>query len=360
MNDGLKIKRSIPLSVCKTLAFFLFLIFMISFVLTFVDGLIPFITYDYELLEDGTYAIQSTANGKNVTKIVIPDTHLGKIVSTIKSGAFSGKSQLEEIIIPDSIKTIESSAFYGCQNLVNLDLGSVEKIGDSAFANCNSLKEIVIPNSVKEIGNSAFSDCAKLEKVFFNAIECQDLTASSNLFKGCAETGLRVEIGKDVNRIPAYLLTSTHKDWNRSKETVYRQMYSQYVAAAHSSGFFLGNSNVQVMSFEQWVLSKYSYTAYSSLNVTEIVFAPNSQCKEIGAKAFYKTMIESILIPSSITTIEQQVFGGCKKVSKITFEDTQNWQAIGSEEYNVDFSYENENVDIILDQYDNCTFQKTK
>jgi len=326
----------------------------------FVNHQLNTFVFEYELLEDDTYAIQNATKGKYTKKVIIPDTYEGKPVSTIKSGVFEANLQLEEIVIPESVRIIESRAFYGCEKLTKLDLGSVEEIGEEAFANCSNLQEIVIPSNVKQIGEAAFSNCVKLEKVVFNATECQDLTSSSNLFKGCAESGLRVEIGRDVKRIPANLLTSTYKTWDHSKETIYRQMYDQYRAAAYAQGMYFGNSNVNVMSFETWVLSKHSYNAYSSLNVIEIVFAQESQCKEIGARAFYKTMIETIVFPKSLTMIEEQAVGGCENISRITFEDTQNWQAIGSENISVDFTDESGNVDILLEQYTNYKLQKAE
>lgn len=326
----------------------------------FVNHQLNTFTYEYELLDDGTYAIQSVEKGKYAKKLVIPDTYEGKSVSTIKSGVFEANSQLEEIVVPESVKTIESRAFYGCENLVTLDLGSVERIGEEAFANCSNLQEVFIPESVKELGNSAFSNCAKLNTVIFNAAECQDLTSSANIFMGCSEAGLRVEIGKNVKRIPSNLFTSTYKTWDHSKETIYRQMYQQYVASAHASANFFGNSNVQVMSFEKWVLSKYSRNAYSSLNVTEIIFVQDSQCQAIGARAFYNTTIESIVFPKSLTTIEEQAIGGCEKLSKIKFEDALNWKVIGNEDSNIDFTDESENVNIILEQYANYKFEKAE
>ena len=137
-------------------------------------------------------------------------------------------------------------------------------------------------------------------------------------------------------------------------------MYQQYVASAHASANFVGNSNVQVMSFEKWVLSKYSRNAYSSLNVKEIVFVQGSQCQAIGARAFYNTTIESIVFPKSLTTIEEQAIGGCEKLSKIKFEDALNWKVIGNEDSNIDFADESKNVNIILEQYANYKFEKAE
>ena len=76
----------------------------------------------------------------------------------IPEGFFSG-SEIEEVIIPDTVKRIESSAFYGCYNLKKVKLPTaLTYIGKVAFYNCNALESLTIPNTVKEIGFAAFPD----------------------------------------------------------------------------------------------------------------------------------------------------------------------------------------------------------
>ena len=314
-------------------------------------------TYKYELLDDGTYAIQSVTNGKKVEKLIIPDSYKGKSVSRINSSVFEENLLLKEVVFPEGIKTIEAKAFYGCENLINLDLGLVETIGQEAFVNCG-IQEIIIPNSVKRIGDSAFSNCANLQNITFNAIECQDFTSSSNIFKGCGEgNGISVKIGNEVKRIPANMFTSTYKTWDRSNETVYRQAYQYYVASQLSNGLFLGSSQ-NVMSFETWVLKQYGYTKYSKLNVINVVFLGESKCMEIGSKAFYNTMIDRVEFPKSLVKLEAQAIGECDNISKITFEDAQNWEVVGLDDVEIDFSDETNNVEIILGKYSNYNLQK--
>lgn len=86
-------------------------------------------------------------------------------MTEIGSGAFIKCEQLEEAIIPDSVKIIGSQAFASCKKLSKLTLGSgLETIGNSAFSLCTSLEEIDL-GSIQRIGSSAFMGCTKLVSV---------------------------------------------------------------------------------------------------------------------------------------------------------------------------------------------------
>ena len=69
-------------------------------------------------------------------------------------------------IIPNSVTSIGSSAFYDCSGLTSVVIGnSVKSIGDNAFGYCSGLTSVVIPNSVKSIGRNAFFGCSGLTSV---------------------------------------------------------------------------------------------------------------------------------------------------------------------------------------------------
>ena len=70
-----------------------------------------------------------------------------------------------EIIIPDSVECIGKEAFRSNQAESIVIPNSVKIIESFAFCSCSKIKEIVIPNSVTEIGDCAFGDCAKLKSV---------------------------------------------------------------------------------------------------------------------------------------------------------------------------------------------------
>ena len=69
-------------------------------------------------------------------------------------------------IIPDSVTSIGSFAFWVCSELTSIVIpDSVTSIGDFAFWDCKGLTSIVIPDSVTSIGYSAFKGCSGLKEI---------------------------------------------------------------------------------------------------------------------------------------------------------------------------------------------------
>jgi hypothetical protein len=80
--------------------------------------------------------------------------------------AFRFCESLEEIVIPNNVKTINDHAFRGCTGLTSVILGSgLKEIGEQSFLDCVSLERIVIPNAVKTIKDEAFYQCSGLTAV---------------------------------------------------------------------------------------------------------------------------------------------------------------------------------------------------
>ena len=74
----------------------------------------------------------------------------------IEKNAFFG-SEVEEIEMPDSVKSLEKAVFFNCRKLQKVKLSnSLTEIPDSCFDSNTSLREIVIPDSVRTIGSYAF------------------------------------------------------------------------------------------------------------------------------------------------------------------------------------------------------------
>ena len=117
------------------------------------------------------------------SKVEIPEW-----VEVIGSCAFSGKDsyELEEVVIPESVKIIEKDAFSFCRNLSRVTMPeTMERIDDSVFNFCEKLKSIRIPEGVKTLSWDTLQYCRSLEeidlpnsleKIEFNAItECSSL-----------------------------------------------------------------------------------------------------------------------------------------------------------------------------------------
>ena len=92
------------------------------------------------------------------TTVAIPATALTFDVASIGSAAFSLATALRgNLVLPDSIKSIEDGAFYGAGFDGTLTLPSgLETIGASAFDGVNFIGELVIQNNVTRIAAQAF------------------------------------------------------------------------------------------------------------------------------------------------------------------------------------------------------------
>ena len=109
---------------------------------------------------------------------------IGSGVNNIGNGAFENCSRLNSVVIPtNSVKRIESNAFYSCGNLKNLTIGKgLEYIGSYAFYNCG-LRSLVLPTSLKRIDYYAFNNCYSLQNINF----AEGLTEiGENAFQNCS------------------------------------------------------------------------------------------------------------------------------------------------------------------------------
>lgn len=72
---------------------------------------------------------------------------------------------LKKLTIPNTVTVIGEAAFYGCQNLTDLQIPEgVEIIERRAFGDCDSITSVVIPHSVTRLGDFSFV-CKNLTSV---------------------------------------------------------------------------------------------------------------------------------------------------------------------------------------------------
>ncbi|MDO4364210.1 MAG: fibronectin type III domain-containing protein [Clostridia bacterium] len=120
----------------------------------------------------------------NLEKISIPNS-----VKTIGYNAF-GDSSIIELVIPDSVNLIEDYAFSNCKKLKKVkigngvseitdfsgcdDLESIELGNNIEYISGNfneSLKTIIIPKSLKKINSNTFRNCFNLQNVYYSGNE---------------------------------------------------------------------------------------------------------------------------------------------------------------------------------------------
>lgn len=90
-----------------------------------------------------TDSVSITAYKGKSKKVSIPEKINGVLVDSIADGAFQN-SDVEEVVLPEVIKSIGSKAFRGCEELSYINLpGSIANIGDDAFEDCHSLLAFV-------------------------------------------------------------------------------------------------------------------------------------------------------------------------------------------------------------------------
>lgn len=117
------------------------------------------------VLPNSIVSIQSAAfSGTKIKNIDIPEK-----VLDIKANLFMNCRELECINLHTKIHTIDNYAFYNCINLKGINLPEgLEMIGESGFANCRSVEKVKIPDSVKVIGGSCFLACVSLKEIILS------------------------------------------------------------------------------------------------------------------------------------------------------------------------------------------------
>lgn len=109
-----------------------------------------YVTYDGVLYDKAGKTLLACPKNRHGTVKIKEGT------KEIEKNAFFG-SKVEEIEMPDSVKSLEKAVFFNCRKLQKVKLSnSLTEIPDSCFDSNTSLREIIIPDSVRTIGSYAF------------------------------------------------------------------------------------------------------------------------------------------------------------------------------------------------------------
>lgn len=202
-------------------------------------------------------------------------------------------TNLEEVVLPDSMETITSQAFLDCK----------------------LLKKVTIPASVKTIEEYAFARCSNLEEVLFYS---KNAAIDSNAFYKSTS----------IKGISCYQDTTEAKFAYDSKPTFY---YWDKKGENNSEN---NNESIKQPITEKPSLD--SQTQLSELKKGDIRIKGSGKYKITKIGKTYGTVsylqctnkkIKSVVIPSTITIdkkkfkvteIGEKAFNGCKKLKKVT------------------------------------------
>ncbi len=319
-------------------------------------------------------------------EIVLPSEIDGYPLIKIEEYAFSWCSNVTNIVLPETIKSIGSRAFYGTafyndkNNWVNgsLYVGnyliSVEEgfegkfeikegtvlIADEAFAYCNGITEINIPSTVENIGKRIISGCKNIRVV--------NVDTANKFFKSVDGVVYDYSLEKLIVYPTASEITELELP-NTLKEI--------------SSGAFMYNASLKKVKVPESV-TEISYYTFEGCTSLEEVSLPET-LTTIKDRAFNNcTSLSKINIPKSVTTIsngcfmdcdsleeidlsgalsiEELAFYGCDSLKEVIF--SENLTSIGSSAFSYCYSMESINlgdnvVSLGSNTFEGCTSLKS-
>lgn len=199
------------------------------------------------------------------------------------------------VIIPKTynglkVNKIGNKAFYCITRIRNIHIPeTIVEIGDSAFEGCTFLRSVTINENVTKLGKFAFAKCTSLEEIYYNAIECADCALAESPFCAVGDytVGLTLYIGNKVKKVP----NSMFADDEYRKDS---PQITEVIFADDSQCESIGNT-----------------AFHNSFRVKSIDFGKNSNLKLLGTTAFGNWIsVTSMVLPESVVQISKYAFGG--------------------------------------------------
>ena len=252
--------------------------------------------WEYKLV-NGSYVI-SGYHG-NDAKVTVPTSAIieGRTyqIRAIGSSVFAGNQDLEEVILPEGITSIGTSAFKNCMRL-----SSVEINGD--LSDCH-------PNSIHDETSSDYLRSSNVS-VFYNA--------------GANAGHLKVTFTDTVTRIPDYLFAAYADDTDGRYAHVTEVVIGDNVKEIGQYAFyhcydlktlelgdkvdtignyaFRGNNVMKTLTLDKGLVSVGDFAFADYSNLTDLKL--NDGLQTIGKSAFRGTgALESVTLPRSVTEV---------------------------------------------------------
>lgn len=230
----------------------------------------------------------------------------------IGSYAFSYCSNIEKIIVPDSVTSIGEGAFKNCSSLKTLILpDSLTIIPNEMVAYCSKLKDFTIPLLVTSIGSEAFRDTALTSFYIPSSVNY----IGEGAFRNCDE--LIMVSARDNSELKC-IEARTFLDCSNLTDIIIPKSVS-------SIGLYAFRNCTSLTAVEiPDAVTSIGYGAFDQCSALEnVVFRENSQLESIGGFAFNQCeKIASFDIPDTVTSIGEFAFQGCDSITSIVFPDS--------------------------------------
>lgn len=212
---------------------------------------------------------------------------LSEGLESIEESTFESCSKLTEINIPKSVKTIGGKAFHGCTKLTSVTLNEgIKVIGSEAFYHCN-FEKITIPDTVTQLGYRSFHYCENLTGLKLSSSLKEIPTEAFSYCKSLSN--IIIPNGVEDIGICAFENCADNLTVTLPETLKYR--------SAHPWGFKYGDS-------------------YSQLGITLIIaYEPKTLTSDMIGST--KSFIRNIVLPDSITYIDDYAFMGCHQLKSI-------------------------------------------
>lgn len=308
-------------------------------------------------------------------------------LNKIAANAFKDCKNLKSMVIPSNVETIESYAFYNCYllNEVTFKTNKLESLPSYCFANCNSLESITFPANLNTIEAYAFYQTALKKVNFISSIENIEAYAFANIGKA-ANNKLAPSLWK---------ITPTLKEINFEDNTniyyigkhafennILQSLDIPVIEGLTLDEFSFAKSNaLQTVTLEEGlIVGKGIFSGSNNINtvnmhsdfsVTGIFGGANQMVPSVLSKVVILDgsteidayefaglgMIKEVVLPSSVKTIGDYAFYGCRNLENI---DLSKIEAIGEYSFASCDKLTNVNISSTLDYIGDKAFLSSK
>ena len=247
--------------------------------------------YDY----DSLIAVPSSVNHGGVTYAV----------TSVDKEAFYNQKGMHTVILPTSVETIDTSAFYK-SSLANIVMPNVKRIEYNAFC-LAPLAQVDLPSTLTYIGAKAFSLCSIGEVDIPSGVEVLSKYAfiDNPITKITFHEGLR-EIGTAAFS-PEFVDSLVFPS---SLQSIDLYTYQYYF----DDGMEILCEYVEFKNGEDPLYIK-DYCFYHFGNLKTLILSNN--IVSIGRSCFEKSGIENIIIPPLVNNIHWRCFADCDSLRNV-------------------------------------------